>query len=593
MSGAMTLPRHLSSANKWRSQYNPLRGLTIQRAASLLEEGERGAYADLTWLYRMIEKRHPVLRALKARRLGAIAKLDWAIKTVSTEGVDEALAEDQAAALRAAYDKIDNLRAAIRFLALAEFRGFAHIERQVRGPQSPVSGPRSPVLPSETNHLECVDQWFWCRDGLYGPWTYNADSASGRVVGEPVDLGTLLVREVEDPLNEIALIQYVRSGLSEKDWDAFIEVYGIPRPVVIMPPQVPVEKEAEYKSAAEAIADGIPGALPYGGDAKFPTAGLGESPFKQRLDHLAEQLVLAGTGGKLTMLSGPTGIGQGASGEHGDVFDDIARAEALEISEVFQKGLDALVLAELFPGKPALAYFELAATDEEDVGALVDHAVKLSQAGYAIDLEELSERTGYELVRRQERRPETGDRGPETVGDEEEAEGGLVNRMRRVWDRLVNAWITDGDGNRFFIGKDWREHGRPDIRDLAHLAVDEPRSLSVVDGERELWQGVTEMDPLGNGVRFDRQTMAHFQRPDQLNRAEFLPHAKASVKSPVEIWQQDNNDVYIGLFKDARGMVSGGTVFVVQRRGGAESFYKVSKIRKLNNYRKGELIYAK
>src|SRR5260370_40378808 len=44
-------------------------------------------------------------------------------------GASATLAEDQAAALRHAYDGLDNLREAIEFLALASFRGFSHLEK--------------------------------------------------------------------------------------------------------------------------------------------------------------------------------------------------------------------------------------------------------------------------------------------------------------------------------------------------------------------------------------------------------------------------------------------------------------------------------
>jgi hypothetical protein len=74
------------AANRWRSQYNPLRGLTIQRAVSLLEAAEDGRYADAQWTFQLAEKRWPVLAALVERRLGAIGKLDWNIKTVGDAG---------------------------------------------------------------------------------------------------------------------------------------------------------------------------------------------------------------------------------------------------------------------------------------------------------------------------------------------------------------------------------------------------------------------------------------------------------------------------------------------------------------------------
>ena len=402
----MTITRQMSQLNKWRSNYNPLRGLTIQRAVSLLEMGERGASADLMWTYRYAERRHPTLRGLKARRLSAIKRLDWNIKTRPEEelptGSTQAQADAQALWLRQRYEAIDNLRAAICFLALAEFRGFSHLEKQVLGSQFAVPGstanpePRTPQLPSEINHLELVDQWFWCRDGLYGDWQYNEAAASGRITGLPVNPDNFLIREVEDPISEIALLCFVRAGLADKDWDAFIEIYGIPKPVVIMPPNIPAGKESEYKSASESIADGQIGALPNGSDAKWPTEARGTQPFLDRLKRLDEQLVLAGTGGLLTMLT-EAGSGTLAGNAHQDTFHEIAIAEALAISEIFQKQFDAAALAEKFPGQPILAYFELAAKEETDPEQIIKDAKELSLAGYRMDVDELSEKTGYTL----------------------------------------------------------------------------------------------------------------------------------------------------------------------------------------------------
>ena len=49
--------RQLQAIAKWRAQFNPLRGLSFQSAVTLLEQGERGQYADLQWTYRFVEKR--------------------------------------------------------------------------------------------------------------------------------------------------------------------------------------------------------------------------------------------------------------------------------------------------------------------------------------------------------------------------------------------------------------------------------------------------------------------------------------------------------------------------------------------------------
>lgn len=395
-------PLTLKRANRWRAQYNPLRGLTIQRAVSLLEEGERGRYADLQWLYRSIEKREATLRALKRLRLAAIGRLDWDIKMVD----DSPAAKTQADALRAAYDAIENLNEAIKFLALAEFRGFAHLEKRYQD-----DNPANPVT-----CLEKVEQWHWAREDLYSPWHYDAD-ASGRVHGEPIDPAHFIIREVDDPINEIGLIAYLRKNLSQKDWDGFVETYGIPPLFGVLPPNVPVEKEAEYQAMMEAVIGDFRGTVPHGADVKTLNSGeRGTNPFRQHLDYQDEQLVLAGTSGKLTMLTDATGLGSGASGTHDDIFDQLAEDEAGVISELFQEQFDLPLLEAKFSGQPVLAYFQIAARDQVDVGQILEHAVKANQAGYQIDAEQLAEKTGYTLTAVQKVPPGMFGGGPGVPG---------------------------------------------------------------------------------------------------------------------------------------------------------------------------------
>ncbi len=376
---------NLAKVDKWRSRFNPLRGLTMQRAVSMLEDGEAGTYADLQWTYRLLEKREATLRGLKRRRLAALTKLDWDIKQVDATPA----AKQQADYLRAAYDRIENLRQALGFLALAEFRGFAHLEKVYQG-----DDPRQSIV-----RLEPVEQWHWVRDGLYGAWEYNAE-ARQTSRGTPVDLRHFLIREVEDPINEIGFICWLRKNLSQKDWDGFVEVYGIPPLFAEMPANVPAGKEGEYQEMAEAVVGDMRGVLPNGAKIQtVPDGARGTNPFRDHLAYQDEQIVMAGTSGKLTMLTAPAGLGGGSQGDnHQDTFYDLALAEAGEISEVFQAQLDKALLAARFPGQPVLAYFELAAKDQVDVGVVFDHAVKAKTAGLQMDAAELSEKTGYKLT---------------------------------------------------------------------------------------------------------------------------------------------------------------------------------------------------
>jgi phage gp29-like protein len=403
--GGKTAAQLVRESNRWRDNYNALRGLVISRVVSLMEAAERGDFAELELVLKRIERRFPVLKALKSRRLSALEKLDWDIKIVDPlpAGTTTAMAEAQKEHLRARYDLIENLTDAFAQLALAEFRGFAILQKH-RYTEGAADGA--------VRELHWLPQWTWSRDGQFGDWYYNQNSQFGigigscdSSLGEKNRIGSdelpredFVIREVDTPLYEIALIAFVNWGMANKDWAAFVEIFGLPSSIVIMPPNIPQGKEDEYRSAAEKVADGVSGALPNGSDAKFPTSSVrGNSPFKEFRDAQVEDVVLAGTGGMLTMLAQPTGIGQGASGEHGDAFDDIAEADARRVNETLQRDVDRVEINEKFPTQPILAYFELCAREEEDVTETITQIGGLKTAGYRVAPEQVEEKTGYEV----------------------------------------------------------------------------------------------------------------------------------------------------------------------------------------------------
>jgi len=377
----------VAAANSWRDYYNPLRSLTIARAVMLLEAGERGAYAELQWTYRYIEMQDATLGALIERRTSAIQELDWNIKIrAKIPAGKQQVAKRQAAALQDAYDKIGNLSEAFEAMALATFRGFSRLEK---------------IRDADGNlvKLSPVDQWFWCRRGLYGAWQYNRNSAIGAIDGEEIDESRFVSREVSRPVNRVALIAAVRKGASQKDWDGFIETFGIPAVFVIMPENLPEGKEEEYLSTAEQVTSDARGVLPAGADIKTVDNGArGVNPFKDHLQYQDEQVVLRGTGGKLTMLA-ESGSGTLAGGAHSDTFAAIARAEAKEISEILQQCIDAEIIEAVTPGERAFAYFELA-NEETDPAQLVKDITSMEAAGLETDVGWIEEKTGYPVTRR-------------------------------------------------------------------------------------------------------------------------------------------------------------------------------------------------
>lgn len=367
-------------------QTNPLRSLTIARAVGMLEAAQRGELTIAQWTLWHIEQTDPDLFALISRRVSALTEMDWNIKTVEGDNIDQALADDQAALLRAAYEKIDNFSEAVEELALAFCRGFTilQIERV-----------------EDALHLGPYRPWNILRDGMFGDFYFNPQAKCVSIRAIPAEnriaRESHIIYEPRSNLMRIAIIKFIRSNLSQKDWDAFIEIYGLPSAFVIMPPNVPADQAAQYEASALEAAEGGGGALPNGADVKFANEPRGINPFRDHLQFLQQQLILAGTGGLLTMLSMPTGIGDGASDSHDETFKSIARSEAQKISNVFQKQFDLPVLRNKFPGRPRLAYFELASREEQDIGQVIKHAFELAQAGYRMALGELSEKTGYAI----------------------------------------------------------------------------------------------------------------------------------------------------------------------------------------------------
>ena len=329
----MPLNRTLASANRWRDSFNPLRGLTMARAVALMEDAQRGVMADLQWLYGSelgIEATDADLMTIIERTVAGVADMDWQIVTADEDikGFDKALAEEQKSFLESSYNRCDNLSDAIEHLVMARFRGFSHLQ---------------PWLKSDwtIEHLEPLPQWNMVRDGTSRRWAWNPEAHQKpfRSLGPGAILSPedYIVLENRRPVNRIALIKYIRSTISEKDWDAYVEIYGLPGVFIIMPPNVPKDKEREYSDMADAAAEAGSGSLPNGSDVKTLSEVRGAQPFQMRLEWLQKQLVLAGTGGMLTMLSEPTGIGGGATGAHASVWDTIIRRVAHKIELPFNR----------------------------------------------------------------------------------------------------------------------------------------------------------------------------------------------------------------------------------------------------------------
>lgn len=383
-------PRYLPP----RQYVNPIRGLTPAKLIYLIDWGQYGFKADLQWTYAAMERKEPVLRALKERRLAAIKKLKWTVR-VKEEFRDEkddaglqAEIEAQTQELQSVYGEVENLREALGFMALATFRGFAHLEIHLDDEGA-------------IRRLEPVPQWYWCFSYPVKDWLFNPQALQTNQ-GRPIDPAAFVVREVEDPLDEVASIIFLRKNLSKKDWDLFVETYGVPSLFTEFSEGKSEVRSSDLTTAVamanKVIANGR-GALPPGMKLSSTNTAIGGTtnhPFREHLDYNNMELVLAGTGGKLTMLAEATGIGAGASPAHEAVFADIAAAEGEEIAEVMRGQVDEPELRRRGYERPLVEFaLEMQAPEDKEKNANILGAI--AAAGFRVSDEDASEMLEMEV----------------------------------------------------------------------------------------------------------------------------------------------------------------------------------------------------
>lgn len=372
----------------WAETLNPLRGLTAPRAQDIFDRARRGLYAELTYLYNEIEAADPTLLVCTERREGATALADWRVSTLHPErtaGWEDNLADEQREFLERAYgragDAIDDVA---EHLARAFFRGFAHARPVYEG--------------NALVGFELYNQWNFARDPASGEWWWNPDAAM--VYNERFDLipqTELVTLERSRHIDYPALSIYIRAALGERRWGIFLERYGIPPVTIIMPEFALTNEEQQYMTAAERVAKGGSGALPYGSDVRYATEARGTNPFADFLRHQQEHIVMLATGGLLTTLTA-AGSGTLAGEAHTDTWRQIVARDIRLVARALNRRCTHDLLNAEFPGRSHLAQIEMDANPAPTAKAIFEDAAAARAGGYLIDKGELENRTGYTLV---------------------------------------------------------------------------------------------------------------------------------------------------------------------------------------------------
>ncbi len=368
----------------WRDHYNPLRGLSMARIVAMEEAAERGDHADLQWFWHHMLQTDVTVSSAVHKRLSHITALDWEIRAIET--ADPVLAAEQADVLRYAYDRIENLTDAATHLAYGLFTGYSIFEKIRSGYGKLIK------------RLEYIEPWFWNYDKDAKLWRFNERAQPGRVRGEIADESRLLVYSPGDPLFKSIGRNIFSKQLALADWDLALENGANQSIFVIGPPGTTPEKEEEYLALAEKVTSNLRGYLPPGSDVKVTDlAARSKMPYLDRIEYSDKQIVMAATGGLLTMLT-ESGSGTLAGNAHSDTLLSLARADAQALSEVFQKQVDREILKSFFPRDPIAVYFRYDIPQQpESMSDLIEAASALSWSGYRINKAQLEEKLGLKL----------------------------------------------------------------------------------------------------------------------------------------------------------------------------------------------------
>lgn len=203
------------------------------------------------------------------------------------------------------------------------------------------------------------------------------------------------VREIDRP----ALALCLRNAVGERDWDRFLERYGIPFVVFTAPPTASDETMPRFAEAAEEIADGLSTAVPAGSAGSFAGEARGSDPFTPFAEHIHKLIVLMSTGGTLTSLA-EADSGTLAGNAQMDVWKEIVRRDGVAIGAALDRAVCRPLLSGIrdFAGRAPLVRFELGGDRQLEPGEIFEIAAKARAAGYRVDKAELEKATGYTLV---------------------------------------------------------------------------------------------------------------------------------------------------------------------------------------------------
>jgi phage gp29-like protein len=365
--------------------WRPLASLTPAQVAEILRRASMGDAHDFLIAAADIEEKDLHYRAVLQTRKLAVAGLPWDVQPA-----DESRAAKKAADLaRRVLESIDLPDLMVQLLdALSKGYAVAEILWQTDGP----TWVPAAILPREAH-------WF------------RFDRETGRALrlmdgtpdGQELPLYKFVCHTPKvmagiplmGGLARSALWAWVFKSYALRDWAAFAELYGQPIRLGKYEAGATREDIAVLKRAVFELGSDAGAVIPAGMALEIVESGskTASADLYQRLiEYLDRQVSKAVLGQTLTTDQGSSGSLAQAR-VHNEVRADLMRADARALASTLTRDLIAPLIRLNMPGAP-LPHLRLIVEEPEDMAALADQVVKLTQVGMPVPQSWVREKFG-------------------------------------------------------------------------------------------------------------------------------------------------------------------------------------------------------
>lgn len=323
-----------------RATFNPIRSLTPESLARILDDFHSGNLRNAALIWDAIERRDDLLQGVISRRKKAVSRLKWEI--LSIDDSEQAREEKEALeffyrnlSCQNAYDENERGGMALLLKQMMDAVGKRYAIHELIFKPVNVDGRR--LL---TADFRFVPLWFF--ENKNGRLRFTKDSKSNSI--ELID-GEWLVT-TGDGLMESSSIAYLFKHLPLRDWLIYCERNGMPGVKGVTNARPGSEEWEMAKEAVQNFGAEFHALMSEGTDIQaIDISGRGELPYPALVDRMDRAMTALWLGSDLSTLSHKNAVGSMFQRDERELLED---DDAAMISGALNEQVDRHVIRMLF-----------------------------------------------------------------------------------------------------------------------------------------------------------------------------------------------------------------------------------------------------